>query len=94
MELCNSNIKKFLKSQETKTLKKFLMFSQKNTLLVFLETETPKIFLILKETELSCISGNRNLEKILYFSGSNFLSSKNEKNVLYFGKWIFPVPCL
>ena len=46
--------------------------------------ETPKKSLIYQETELSYLSGNRN-------PGSNFLSSKSEKNpllkrFLYFGE--------
>ena len=51
-------------------IKKFLILSQKKVFLLFRETETPKKLFIFQETGLS------------YISGSNFLSSKNEKNPL------------
>ena len=53
MELSNSNIKKFLIFQETKTPKKLLRFSQKKAFLIFREMEAPKKFLIIQETETS-----------------------------------------
>ena len=51
-------------------IKKFLIYSRKKVFLLFWETETPKKLFIFQETELS------------YISGSNFPSSKNEKNPL------------
>ena len=50
--------------------------------------ETPKKLFIFQETELFYISGKENPEKFLlfqgtsYISGSNFPSSKNNKNLL------------
>ena len=60
MEVCSSNIKKFLTFslekavlifQETETQKIFFIFSQKKAFLIFRETETPKKFPIFQETE-------------------------------------------
>ena len=53
----NSNIKKFLIFQETKTIKKLLTFSQKKAFLIFWKTENPKKLFISQETDFSYISG-------------------------------------
>ena len=45
MELCSSNIKKFL------------IFSQKKAFLIFREIETPKKLLMFQKTKLSYITG-------------------------------------
>ena len=73
MELFNSNIKKFIILQETETPKKLLIFSQKKA--VFRKTENPQKILF--------ISGKGSPEKISYISGSNFLSFKSKKFLVF-----------
>ena len=55
------------------SIKKFNTFSEKKVFLIFWETETPKKLLIFQEMELPYNSETSDI------SGSNVLSSKNDK---------------
>ena len=80
MELCSSNIKRFL------------IFSQKKAFLIFRETKIPKKFLIFQGTELSYISGNGSPKKLQEVT-SRAQKMKKKKTLwkihLHFRKWSF-----
>ena len=84
MKLSSSNIKKFLR------------FSQKKTVVIIQEMETRKNSSCFRKRNFLIFQETDTLKK--HISGSNFLSSKKKnsplKHLLYFGKWSFLAPGL
>ena len=71
-------------------IKKFPTFSKRKLFLIFWETETLKNFLIFKKEELSYISGNRNPEKLFFFSELRKCKKPTlTKNVYFFRNGTF-----